>query len=311
MSKALIIAISLAALALAANVTVTTPSGTIHIIYVDNNTKLIINFNNKVLTVNLETKIINNSQSYYIHIVGEALAQTSFNYTRSQILEILGRVANATNSLTVINSLVQLGKLLSTSNETKKLEVNVKLSAKALNATKPNATYLKMKLEYELKKMANGTKKELEVEIKGADLNKAASILEAIARRFGNSTEARMLLYVANELRNMSPAIKKEVEVYVNGTKIEVEVKKGKVEVEIEHKKGGHKKSGSSDEDKSKTGSSEKSKVKKSEGKSKKSEDDEGKSKSEEKSKKVKEKKKSKEGKKSEEKKEKEEEDEE
>ena len=73
-AKTSIYLLALAALALAANVTyVTTPSGKIHITYVDNGTYIVVNINNnKVITANVKLNVTVGGEQYYLRVVGFA-----------------------------------------------------------------------------------------------------------------------------------------------------------------------------------------------------------------------------------------------
>lgn len=229
--------LALAAIAMAANMTVvTTPSGNIHITYVDNGTQIVININNnKVITANIKTNVSIAGEQYYLHIVGQAKGQFS-NATIKQLLALLNQTGQPR-----VDSLIQAFKLLVNSNETQRLKVKAMLTAASLNKTAPNATYLKMKLEYELERKLsklNGTltrEKEWEIKIMAGDLNKTAALLSAIAARLEkyNISDAKTLLAVAQQLTQISNKMK-ELEMYINGTKVEIKFDKNHYKIEIE-----------------------------------------------------------------------------
>lgn len=263
----------LTALALAANMTyIVTPSGNIHIVYVDNGTSLVVNINNnKVITVNLKLNLTTAQEQYYLHLVGQIKGKFS-NATIANLTSIL-RQLNGTSPQRVPDLLLRAASLLLNSNETSKVKTNVMLVVRSLNSTMPNATYLKMKIEREVeRKLArfNNTRltpeDEWEIKIFTKDLNKTADLLAAIAARLSryNITGASELLSVSQFLKRVSPTVR-ELEAYINGTKVEIKrVGNGyKIEIEREDKKkeeksDEEKKGGSSkDDEKKSSGGSE------------------------------------------------------
>ncbi|MEL9990018.1 MAG: hypothetical protein QXP98_03345 [Thermoproteus sp.] len=257
----------------ATEVYVTTPSGTIHIVYVSNTTQIVVNYNKQVLTVNLKTVIYNGSTAYYIHVVGHALG----NYNSTYVSQLLSQVASALksgNTTQALALLKELGSYVATSNATKRAEVNIMLTAKALNSTTPNATYLKARVEYEVErgiKAINGTSSEVEVKAFASNMSQLSAFLSALASRLApyNPSAAAQLKEAASLISNITVPIK-ELEVKLaNGTQIEIhKVGKGyKVEVQAgsgeEHgnkAKGSEEHKGASGEDhgnKAKTTSTE------------------------------------------------------
>lgn len=234
----------LAALAMAANMTViTTPSGNIHITYIDNGTQIIVNINNyRVITANIKANVTIAGEQYYLHIVGQAKGQFT-NATISQLLALLNQTRQGK-----IDSLIQVFKLLVDSNQTEKLKAKAMLTAASLNKTAPNATYLKMRLEYELEKKLSKFNKTLtkedewEIKLMTKDLNKTATLLSAIAARLEkyNISDAKTLLYIAQRLKELSTSVKK-LEMYINGTKVEIKFDKNYYKIEIEKGNGKHK----------------------------------------------------------------------
>lgn len=234
----------LAALAMAANMTViTTPSGNIHITYIDNGTQIIVNINNyRVITANIKANVTIAGEQYYLHIVGQAKGQFT-NATISQLLALLNQTRQGK-----IDSLIQVFKLLVDSNQTEKLKAKAMLTAASLNKTAPNATYLKMRLEYELEKKLSKFNKTLtkedewEIKLMTKDLNKTAALLSAIAARLEkyNISDAKTLLYIAQRLKELSTSVKK-LEMYINGTKVEIKFDKNYYKIEIEKEDGKHK----------------------------------------------------------------------
>jgi hypothetical protein len=51
---------------------VTTPSGKIHITYVDNGTLVVVNINSKIITLNVKTNVTVGNEQYFLHVVGMA-----------------------------------------------------------------------------------------------------------------------------------------------------------------------------------------------------------------------------------------------
>lgn len=218
---------------------VTTPSGTIHLVYVSNGTHLVINYNKNVITVNLKTVVYNATTAYYIHVVGHAIGAFNSTYV-SQILSQIANALKSGNTTTALSLLKQLGGYIASSNATKKAEVNIMVTAKSLNATRPNATYLKAKVEYEVdKKLAalNGTRNELEVKAFAGNMSQLASFLMSVSKELQpyDPATAAELAKAAAYLANITTTIK-ELEVKLaNGTSIEVH-KTGrgyKIEVQI------------------------------------------------------------------------------
>jgi hypothetical protein len=243
--KAGIYLLALAALALAANVTyVTTPSGKIHITYVDNGTYIVVNINNnKVITANIKLNVTVGGEQYYLHVVG--LAKGYFdNATINKLVSLLNQSKSPEVLLSAFKTLVDY-------NKTKELKVKAMLTPRAINASAPNATYLKMKIEYELERRLSKlnktltTEDEWEIKIMTRDLNKTADLLAAIAARLQryNISDAQTLLYVAQRIKDITPNLKK-LELYLNGTEVEIKFDKNAYKIEIEKKN----KDGKSDE---------------------------------------------------------------
>jgi hypothetical protein len=237
--------LALAALTLAANVTyVTTPSGKIHITYVDNGTYIVVNINNnKVITANIKLNVTVGGEQYYLHVVG--LAKGYFdNATINKLVSLLNQSKSPEVLLSAFKTLVDY-------NKTKELKVKVMLTPRAINASAPNATYLKMKIEYELERRLSKlnktltTKDEWEIKIMTRNLNKTADLLAAIAARLQryNISDAQTLLYVAQRIKEITPNLKK-LELYLNGTEVEIKFDKNTYKIEIEKKN----KDGKSDE---------------------------------------------------------------
>jgi hypothetical protein len=237
--------LALAALALAANVTyVTTPSGKIHITYVDNGTYIVVNINNnKVITANIKLNVTVGGEQYYLHVVGFAKGYFD-NATINKLVSLLNQSKSPEVLLSAFKTLVDY-------NKTKELEVKAMLTPRAINASAPNATYLKMKIEYELERRLSKlnktltTEDEWEIKIMTRDLNKTADLLAAIAARLQryNISDAQTLLYVAQRIKEITPNLKK-LELYLNGTAVEIKFDKNTYKIEIE--KGS--KDGKSDE---------------------------------------------------------------
>jgi hypothetical protein len=238
--KAGIYLLALAALALAANVTyVTTPSGKMHITYVDNGTLVVVNINNKVITINVKTNATVGNEQYFLHVVGMAKGQFD-NATISRLLSLLNQTKDP-------DALIAAFKTLVDTNQTKKLKVKAMLTGKLLNATAPNATYLKMKIGYELERRLSKLNKtltaedEYKIKIITRDLNKTADLLAAIAARLAkyNISDADTLMYIAQRLKQITPTIK-NLEFYVNGTEVKIKFNKNTytIEIEKEDKKG-------------------------------------------------------------------------
>jgi hypothetical protein len=233
--------LALAALALAANVTyVTTPSGKIHITYVDNGTLVVVNINNnKVITINVKTNVTVGNEQYFLHVVGTAKGRFD-NATISRLLSLLNQTKNP-------DALIAAFKTLVDTNQTKKLKVKAMLTGRSLNATAPNATYLKMKIGYELERRLSKLNKtltaedEYKIKIITRDLNKTADVLAAMAARLAkyNISDANTLMYIAQRLKQITPTIK-NLELYVNGTEVKIKFNKNTytIEIEKEDKKG-------------------------------------------------------------------------
>jgi hypothetical protein len=238
--KAGIYLLALAALALAANVTyVTTPSGKIHITYVDNGTLVVVNINNKVITLNVKMNVTVGNEQYFLHVVDMAKGRFD-NATISRLLSLLNQTKNP-------DALIAAFKTLVDTNQTKKLKFNAMLTGRLLNATAPNATYLKIKIEYELERRLSKLNKtltaedEYEIKIITRDLNKTADVLAAMAARLAkyNISDANTLMYIAQRLKQITPTIK-NLELYVNGTEVKIKFNKNTytIEIEKENKKG-------------------------------------------------------------------------
>jgi len=233
-SKVGVYLLALAALAMAANMTyVTTPSGKIHITYVDNGTYIVVNINDKVITANIKLNVTVAGEQYYLHVVG--LAKGYFdNATISKLASLLNQTKSP-------DALLAALKILADYNQTKELRVKAMLSARAINASAPNATYLKAKIEYELERRLSRLNKTLtaedewEIKIMTRDLNKTADLLAAIAARLQrhNISDAQTLLYVAQRIKEITPTLKK-LELYLNGTKVEIKFNRNMYKIEIE-----------------------------------------------------------------------------
>lgn len=156
-SKVGVYLLALAVLAMAANMTyVTTPSGKIHITYVDNGTYIVVNINDKVITANIKLNVTVAGEQYYLHVVG--LAKGYFdNATISKLASLLNQTKSP-------DALLAALKILADYNQTKELRVKAMLSARAINASAPNATYLKAKIEYELERRLSRLNKTLTAE---------------------------------------------------------------------------------------------------------------------------------------------------
>jgi hypothetical protein len=243
--KAGIHLLALAALALAANVTyVTTPSGKIHITYVDNGTYIVVNINNnKVITANIKLNITVGGEQYYLHVVGFAKGYFD-DATINKLVSLLNQSKSPEVLLSAFKTLVDY-------NKTKELKVKAMLTPRAINASAPNATYLKMKIGYELERRLSKLNKTLtaedkwEIKIMTRDLNKTADLLAAIAARLQryNISDAQTLLYVAQRIKEITPNLKK-LELYLNGTEVEIKFDKNTYKIKIEKKN----KDGKSDE---------------------------------------------------------------
>jgi hypothetical protein len=229
--------LALAALTLAANVTyVTTPSGKIHITYVDNGTYIVVNINNnKVITANIKLNVTVGGEQYYLHVVG--LAKGYFdNATINKLVSLLNQSKSPEVLLSAFKTLVDY-------NKTKELKVKAMLTPRAINASAPKATYLKMKIEYELERRLSKlnktltTEDEWKIKIMTRDLNKTADLLAAIAARLQryNISDAQTLLYVAQRIKEITPNLKK-LELYLNGTEVEIKFDKNTYKIEIEKK---------------------------------------------------------------------------
>ncbi|MCC6066572.1 MAG: hypothetical protein LM562_02195 [Pyrobaculum sp.] len=244
-AKTSIYLLALAALTLAANVTyVTTPSGKIHITYVDNGTYIVVNINNnKVITANIKLNVTVGGEQYLLHVVGFAKGYFD-NATINKLVSLLNQSKSPEVLLSAFKTLVDY-------NKTKELKVKAMLTPRAINASAPNATYLKMKIEYELERRLSKlnktltTEDEWEIKIMTRDLNKTADLLAAIAARLQryNISDAQTLLYVAQRIKEITPNLKK-LELYLNGTAVEIKFNKNTYKIEIE--KGN--KDGKSDE---------------------------------------------------------------
>jgi hypothetical protein len=75
-----------------------------------------------------------------LHVVGMAKGQFD-NATISRLLSFLNQTKNP-------DALIAAFKTLIDTNQTKKLKVKAMSTGRSPNATAPNATYLKMKIEY-------------------------------------------------------------------------------------------------------------------------------------------------------------------
>ncbi|CCC80901.1 hypothetical protein TTX_0222 [Thermoproteus tenax Kra 1] len=229
-------------------VQVTTPSGTIHIVYVSNTTKLVINYNKHVITANLKTVIYNGTTAYYVHVVGHALGTFNSTYVAQTLQKVVDALKSGNTTL-ALDYLKQLAAYVANNNATKKAELNIMLAARSLNATAPNATYLRAKIEYELKKglkQINGTSSELEVHAFASNLSQLASFLNALSKELQpyNPSDAAQLAEVAKVLNNITIAFKELELKLANGTQIEIH-KTGhgyKIEVHIggEHHEKDH-----------------------------------------------------------------------
>ncbi|MFB6490939.1 MAG: hypothetical protein TU35_006825 [Thermoproteus sp. AZ2] len=224
----------------------TTPSGNIHLVYASNSSVVVINFNkNKVLTVNIKTTIYNGTTAYYIHLVGHALGNYNGTYVSSLLSKLASALASG-NQSAALAALKQLGAYIA-GNETKHAEFNLMLTAKSLNSTKPNATFLKVHVEYEVEKRlaaANGTSSRLEVEALASNLTQLAALLNAMSKELASmGINASGLQSASAYLANLSTTLK-ELEVKLaNGTKIEIHRTGHGYKVEIstgEHEEGKH-----------------------------------------------------------------------
>jgi len=230
--------LALAALALAAanGTTVATPSGNIHITYVDNGTLVVVNINNKVITVNIKMNVTVGNEQYFLHVVGVARGQFD-NATVSRFLSLLNKTKDP-------DALIAAFKTLIDTNQTRWLEVK---ATQTPIAAPPNATYLKMKIEYELERRLSKLNKtltaedEYEIKIFTRDLNKTADLLTAMAARLAkyNISDANTLMYIAQRLKQITPDIKK-LKLYINGTEVKIKFNKNTytIEIEKENKKG-------------------------------------------------------------------------
>jgi hypothetical protein len=110
-------------LALAANVTyVTTLSGKIHITYADNGALVVVNINNKVITLNVKMNITVDNEQYFLHVVGMAKGRFD-NATISRLLSLLNQTKNP-------DALIAAFKTLVDTNQTKKLKFNAMLTGR-------------------------------------------------------------------------------------------------------------------------------------------------------------------------------------
>ncbi|MEM4652471.1 MAG: hypothetical protein QW086_11730 [Pyrobaculum sp.] len=219
---------------------VVTPSGTIHIVYKTNGTELVLNFNNKTITANLKTVYYNGTTAYYIHVVGSVVGRYNATYV-SQLLNQLYNSLKAGNKTQAFALLQQLAKYVSESNATKRAELNIMITARAINSTAPNATILKAKVEYEIERRArimNGSSSELEVKAHVRDLSALAAFLSQLAKRIEplDPTAASQLAKAAAYIANFTESVR-EAEIKLgNGTVLEIK-KTGRgyrVEIEIE-----------------------------------------------------------------------------
>ncbi|MEM0484779.1 MAG: hypothetical protein QW434_08815 [Pyrobaculum sp.] len=225
---------------------VVTPSGTIHIVYKTNGTELVLNFNNKTITANLKTVYYNGTTAYYIHVVGSVVGRYNATYV-SQLLNQLYNSLKAGNKTQAFALLQQLAKYVSESNATKRAELNIMITARAINSTAPNATILKAKVEYEIERRArimNGSSSELEVKAHVRDLSALAAFLSQLAKRIEplDPTAASQLAKAAAYIANFTESVR-EAEIKLgNGTVLEIK-KTGRgyrVEIEIERGKKAH-----------------------------------------------------------------------
>ena len=232
----------------ATEVYVVTPSGTIHLVYASNGTRLVINYNRNVITVNLKTAIYNGTTAYYIHAVGHALGAFNSTYM-SQVLSQIAAALKGGNTTQALSLLKQLAGYVASSNATKEAELNIMLAAKSLNATMPNATYLTAKLEYEVERnlgRVNGTSNELEVKAAASNLSQIAAFLNAVASQVAqySPADAAQLRQAAALLANLTVQFKETEIALANGTHIEIhKTAYGyKVEVQIggEHHESEH-----------------------------------------------------------------------
>jgi len=219
---------------------VVTPSGTIHIVYKTNGTELVLYFNNKTITANLKTVYYNGTTAYYIHVVGSVVGRYNATYV-SQLLNQLYNSLKAGNKTQAFALLQQLAKYVSESNATKRAELNIMITARAINSTAPNATILKAKVEYEIERRArimNGSSSELEVKAHVRDLSALAAFLSQLAKRIEplDPTAASQLAKAAAYIANFTESVR-EAEIKLgNGTVLEIK-KTGRgyrVEIEIE-----------------------------------------------------------------------------
>ena len=230
----------------ATEVYVVTPSGTIHLVYISNGTQIVINYNKKVITANIKTVIYNATTAYYIHVVGHAIGAFNSTYV-SQILSQLATALKSGNTTAALSLLKQLGNYVATSNATKRAEVNIMVMAKSLNATKPNATYFRAKIEYEIeRKLAavNGTSNELEVEAFVRNMSQLTSFLALVSKELQpyDPAAAAELAKTAAYLANLTATVKEFEIKLANGTSIEIH-KTGhgyKIEVQVGGNHEGH-----------------------------------------------------------------------
>lgn len=222
---------------------VVTPSGTIHIVYKTNGTELVLNFNNKTITANLKTVYYNGTTAYYIHVVGSVVGRYNATYV-SQLLNQLYNSLKAGNKTQAFALLQQLAKYVSESNATKRAELNIMITARAINSTAPNATILKAKVEYEIERRArimNGSSSELEVKAHVRDLSALAAFLSQLAKRIEplDPTAASQLAKAAAYIANFTESVREAKIKLGNGTVLEIK-KTGRgyrVEIEIESDK--------------------------------------------------------------------------
>jgi Hypothetical protein PAE0148 len=176
------------------------------------------------------------NEQHFLHIVGKAKGQFD-NATVSRLLSLLNKIKDP-------DALIAAFKTLIDTNQTKKLKVK---AIQTPIAATPNATYLKMKIEYELERRLSKLNKTLtpedkyEIKIIKRDLNKTADLLAAMAARLAkyNISDANTLMYIAQRLRQITPTIK-NLELYVNGTEVKIKFNKNTytIEIEKENKKG-------------------------------------------------------------------------
>jgi hypothetical protein len=97
-----------------------------------------------VITANIKLNVTIGGEQYFLHVVG--LAKGYFdNATINKLVSPLNQSKSPEVLLSVFKTLVDY-------NKTKELEAKAMLTARAINASAPNAIYLKMKIEYELER---------------------------------------------------------------------------------------------------------------------------------------------------------------